>query len=136
MLKDQKAGRYDVNLTQSNKTNFGDLATNGLGVAQGVMQLGSQIGNNLSTSSIGHEVQGVQDISRGDIMNTNIHVDSNKTNSLGQAASGALTGAKTGSAFGPVGTAIGAGIGAIAGGVSSIFGNKAKEKAAQKAEDI
>ena len=105
-----------------------------LGVAQDTMQLGSQIGNNLSTSGIGNEVQGVNDISRGDILNTNVNVDSKKTNTFGAAGSGALTGAQAGSQFGLLGAGIGAGVGALAGGISSIFGNHAKQDAAEKAQ--
>ena len=106
-----------------------------LGSLQGVMQLGSQFGNNLSTSGIGSEVQNINDISRGDILNTNIGVDAKKSNVGGQALSGAMTGAQAGSSFGLLGAGIGAGVGALAGGISSIFGNKSKEEAAKKAEE-
>lgn len=102
---------------------------------QGVMQLGSQFGSNLSTNGIGSEVQNINDISRGDILNTNIGVDAKKSNVGGQALSGAMTGAQAGSSFGLLGAGIGAGVGALAGGISSIFGNKSKEEAAKKAEE-
>ena len=107
-----------------------------LGAAQGVMQLGSQAINNFDTSGIGKEVQNVNDISRGDIINTSVVVDSNQSNVAGQALSGAMTGASAGAAFGGVGALVGGGIGALAGGLSSKFGNDKKEDAANKAETM
>jgi hypothetical protein len=65
------------------------------------MQLGSQAINNLDTSGIGKEVIGTGQMTRGDILNTNVNVDSNQTNVGGQALSGAVTGAQAGMAFGP-----------------------------------
>ena len=105
-----------------------------LGAAQGVMQLGSQAINNLSTDSIGSEVVGTDGISRGDILNTNVNVDSRQTNTVGQALSGAMTGAQAGMALGPLGAGIGAGVGLLASGISSIIGNNKKQKAADLAE--
>ena len=133
LLKNQAAGNYGINKSKT-PIDLSKVASQGLAIGHGAMQLGSQISSNLSTSGIGSEVEDVNDISRGDILNTNVNVATNKTNSLGQAASGALAGAKAGAALGPLGAAIGGGIGAIAGGISSIFGNKSKERAAQKAE--
>ena len=105
-----------------------------LGAAQGAMQLGSQTIDNLSTEGIGNEVMGTNDMSRADILNTNVNVDSRQTNSGGQALSGAMTGAQAGMAFGPLGAAIGGGVGALAGGISSLIGNHKKQKAAEQAE--
>jgi len=132
MLRDLNDGKYDT--IKNTTTDIGSIAMKGLGATKGVMQLGSQALSNLSTEGIGSEVEDINDISRGDILNTTVKVDSNKTNTLGQAASGALTGAQAGMAFGPLGAGVGAGIGLLAGGLSSIFGNKAKEKAAHRAE--
>ena len=105
-----------------------------LGIAQGAMQLGSQAINNLSTDGIGNEVIGTNDMSRSDILNTNVNVDSRQTNTGGQALSGAMTGAQAGMALGPLGAGIGAGVGLLAGGISSIIGNNKKQKAADLAE--
>ena len=105
-----------------------------LGAAQGAMQLGSQAINNLSTDGIGNEVVGTNDMSRSDILNTNVNVDSRQTNTGGQALSGAMTGAQAGMALGPLGAGIGAGVGLLAGGISSIIGNNKKQKAADLAE--
>ena len=105
-----------------------------LGAAQGVMQLGSQAINNLSTDGIGNEVVGTNDMSRSDILNTNVNVDSRQANTGGQALSGAMTGAQAGMALGPLGAGIGAGVGLLAGGISSIIGNNKKQKAADLAE--
>lgn len=106
----------------------------GLGVVQGGMQLGTQIANNLSTSGIGNEVQGTNDINRNDILGTNTSVDSKQTNVFGAAGQGAMTGAQAGQVFGPEGALIGAGVGALAGGISSIFGNEAKQQKADLAQ--
>lgn len=126
----------DLNLLQNIKS--GNIQTSlgqGLGVAQGTMQLGSQIGSNFDTSGIGSEVMGVNDISRNDILNTNINVDSKQTNVGGQALSGAVSGASAGMQFGGLpGAAIGAGVGLLSGGISSIIGNNSKQLAAQQAE--
>ena len=104
-----------------------------LEAAQGAMQLGSQIFGNFDTSGIGKEVQSTNDISRGDIMNSNVNVDSMKSNVAGQSLTGAMTGAKAGmSIAGPLGAGIGAGVGLIGGGLSSIFGNSAKQRKADK----
>lgn len=67
-----------------------------LGAAQGAFQLGSQFASNMDTSGIGNEVVGTNDMSRSDILNTQVDVNSNKSNTLGQAASGAMTGAQAG----------------------------------------
>ena len=105
-----------------------------LGAAQGVMQLGSQAIGNLDTSGIGSEVVGTNDMSRNDILNTNVNVDSKQSNVGGQALSGAITGASAGMAFGPLGAAIGGGVGLLAGGISSLVGNNNKQDAANQAE--
>lgn len=105
-----------------------------LGAAQGIMQLGSQAINNLSTDGIGNEVVGTNDMSRSDILNTNVNVDSRQANTGGQALNGAMTGAQAGMALGPLGAGIGAGVGLLAGGISSIIGNNKKQKAADLAE--
>ena len=105
-----------------------------LGAAQGVMQLGSQAISNFDTSGIGSEVVGTQDMSRNDILNTNVNVDSKQSNVGGQALSGAMTGATAGMAFGPLGAAIGGGVGLLASGISSIIGNNNKQDAANQAE--
>ena len=104
----------------------------GLDVVQGATQLGSQIFGNFDTSGIGKEVQSTNDISRGDVMNSNVNVDSMKSNVSGQSLTGAMTGAKAGMAFGPLGAGIGAGVGLIGGGLSSIFGNSAKQRKADQ----
>jgi len=104
-----------------------------LGAAQGAMQLGSQTFGNFDTSGIGKEVQSTNDISRGDIMNSNVNVDSMKSNVAGQSLTGAMTGAKAGmSIAGPLGAGIGAGVGLIGSGLSSIFGNRAKQRKANE----
>jgi hypothetical protein len=105
-----------------------------LGAAQGAMQLGSQAINNLDTSGIGNEVVGTSEMSRNDILNTNVNVDSKQTNVGGQALSGAMTGASAGMAFGPLGAAIGGGVGLLAGGISSLVGNDKKQRVAEQAE--
>jgi hypothetical protein len=105
-----------------------------LGTAQGAVQLGSQVIDNLDTSGIGKEVAGTGQMTRGDILNTNVNVDSGKTNVGGQALSGAMTGASAGLALGPLGALVGGGIGALAGGISSLIGNEKKQKAADAAE--
>ena len=106
----------------------------GLAVAQGAMQLGSQVIDNLDASGIGKEVVGTGQMTRGDILNTNVNVDSNQTNVGGQALSGAMTGASAGMAFGPLGAAIGGGVGLLAGGISSLVGNNKKQGIADAAE--
>ena len=106
----------------------------GMDVTQGVMQLGSQIGSNLSTSGIGSEVQDINNIGRSDILNTNTNIDSKQTNIGGQALSGAMTGAQAGKSFGAIGMGVGAGIGALAGGLSSVFGNEVKQDKADEAQ--
>ena len=104
-----------------------------LGAAQGAMQLGSQIFGNFDTSGDGKEVQSTNDISRGDIMNSNVNVDSMKSNVAGQSLTGAMTGAKACmSIAGPRGAGIGAGVGLIGSGLSSIFGNRAKQRKADQ----
>ena len=105
-----------------------------LGAAQGAMQLGNQVINNFDTSGIGSEVVGTQDMSRNDVLNTNVNVDSRQSSVGGQALSGAMTGAQAGMALGPLGAGIGAGVGLLAGGISSIIGNNKKQKAADLAE--
>lgn len=107
-----------------------------LGAAQGAFQLGSQFASNMDTSGIGNEVVGTNDMSRSDILNTQVDVNSNKSNTLGQAASGAMTGVQAGMSFGPVGAAIGAGVGLISGGLSSILGNSDKQRKADEAENL
>jgi len=47
---------------------------------QGTMQLIDQGSKNLDTSSVGREVVGTNDMSRSDILNTNVSVDAQKTN--------------------------------------------------------
>ena len=128
------AGGADLNLLQNIKAgNTQSAIGQGLGVAQGGMQLGSQIFGNFDTSGIGKEVQSTNDISRGDIMNSNVNVDSMKSNVAGQSLTGAMTGAKAGmSIAGPLGAGIGAGVGLIGGGLSSIFGNSAKQRKADQ----
>ena len=105
-----------------------------LGAAQGAMQLGNQVINNFDTSGIGSEVVVTQDMSRNDVLNTNVNVDSRQSSVGGQALSGAMTGAQAGMALGPLGAGIGAGVGLLAGGISSIIGNNKKQKAADLAE--
>lgn len=125
----------NLNLLQNIKAGNSQAALGqGLGVAQGVMQLGSQAINNLDTSGIGSEVMGTNDMSRNDILNTNVNVDSRQSNVGGQALSGAMTGAQAGMALGHLGAGIGAGVGLLAGGISSIIGNNKKQKAADLAE--
>lgn len=104
----------------------------GLAVVQGATQLGSQIFGNFDTSGIGKEVQSTNDISRGDIYNSNVNVASNKSNVAGESLKGTMTGLQAGMQFGPVGAAIGAGVGLIGGGLSSIFGNSAKQRKADQ----
>ena len=106
-----------------------------LGAAQGAMQLGSQIFGNFDTSGVGKEVQSTNDISRGDIMNSNVNVDSNKSNVAGESLKGTMTGLQAGAQFGLMGAAIGAGVGLIGGGISSIFGNSAKQRKANEAAE-
>ena len=90
----------------------------------------------MDTSGIGNEVVSTNDMSRSDILNTQVDVNSNKSNTLGQAASGAMTGVQAGASFGPVGAAIGAGVGLISGGLSSILGNSDKQRKADEAENL
>ena len=106
-----------------------------IGAATGAFDIFNSSKENLSTKNIGKEVENTADISRDDIMSTNVEVDPQKTNVAGQALSGLAKGAQAGSAFGPIGMAIGAGVGYWSQGLSSLFGNKAKERAAQKAEE-
>ena len=106
----------------------------GLGVAQGAMQLGSQIATNFDTSGIGDEVVNTSALSRGDVLNSNTNVDSNQTNAAGQGLSGMMTGLNAGKDFGIGGAAIGAGIGLIAGAGSAILGNNKKQLVADRAE--
>lgn len=127
-IKVAKAGGVDA--AAAGQTALGQ----GLGVAQGAMQLGSQAVNNFDTSGIGDEVVNTSQISRGDILNSNTSVDSNQTNAAGQGLSGALTGAQAGMAFGPGGAAIGAGIGLISGAGSAILGNNKKQRISDRAE--
>jgi hypothetical protein len=108
-------------------------ASSYLGAAQGAVELGAQMFNNFDTSGIGKEVQSTNDMSRADIQNQMVSVDSNKSNVAGQSLSGTLTGAKAGMGFGPAGAAIGAGIGLVGGLASSIFGNQAKQRKADEA---
>lgn len=128
------AGGADLNLLQNIKAgNTQSAIGQGLGVVQVATQLGSQIFGNFDTSGIGKEVQSTNDISRGDIMNSNVNVDSMKSNVAGQSLTGAMTGAKAGmSIAGPLGAGIGAGVGLIGGGLSSIFGNSAKQRKADQ----
>ena len=106
-----------------------------IGAATGAFDIFNSSKENLSTKNIGKEVENTADISRDDIMSTNVEVDPQKTNVAGQALSGLAKGAQAGSAFGPIGMAIGAGVGYWSQGLSSLFGNKAKKRAAQKAEE-
>lgn len=107
----------------------------GLGVAQGAMELGTQIAGNLNTDGIGKEVVGTHEMSRGDILNTNVSVDANKSNVFGESAKGMATGLKAGMAFGPMGAGIGAAAGLIGGLGSSLIGNAKKQNLAERAED-
>ena len=118
-----------LNLLQNIKAgNTQPAIGQGLAVVQGASQLGSQIFGNFDTSGIGKEVQSTNDISRGDIYNSNVNVASNKSNVAGESLKGTMTGLQAGMQFGPVGAAIGAGVGLIGGGLSSIFGNSAKQR--------
>ena len=117
------------NKAKSTTGQFGVMQ--GLQVAQGAMQLGSQIGSNFDTSGIKAQQSNINDIGRNDLSNST-NVDSMQNNVAGQSLTGAMTGAKAGQAFGQIGTAVGAGIGLIGGGLSSIFGNKSKEEEAER----
>jgi hypothetical protein len=108
-------------------------------VATGGLEFINQFQREGDTSSITNQAIGVNDISRGDILNMSGKVDYDKNNLAGSALSGVGTGAKMGAAvgtlFGPAGTAIGAGAGALIGGgvglISGISGNTKKEEAAE-----
>ena len=128
------AGGADLNLLQNIKAgNTQSAIGQGLEVVQGATQLGSQIFGNFDISGVGKEVQFTNDISRGDIINSNVNVDSMKSNVAGQSLTGAMTGAKAGmSIAGPLGAGIGAGVGLIGSGLSSIFGNSAKQRKADQ----
>ena len=128
------ASGADLNLLQNIKAgNTQSAIGQGLEVVQGATQFGSQIFGNFDTSGVGKEVQSTNDISRGDIMNSNVNVDSMKSNVAGQSLTGAMTGAKAGmSIAGPLGAGIGAGVGLIGSGLSSIFGNRAKQRKANE----
>lgn len=123
------------NLYEEGGMNFMNLGTSAI---QGGMQLGSLVNKNLDTSGIGSEVVGTNDMSRNDILNTNVSVDKKQTSVGGGFAEGAMAGmvgldpallAATGglSALIPVATG-------LTGGITSIFGNKSKENAAVRAE--
>ena len=128
-------GSSQMNMIDNFRKN-GNIQTGieqGLEAVQGATQLGSQIFGNFDTSGVGKEVQSTNDISRGDIMNSNVNVDPMKSNVAGQSLTGAMTGAKAGlSIAGPLGAGIGAGVGLIGGGLSSIFGNSAKQRKADQ----
>lgn len=105
-----------------------------LGAAQGAIELGSQIAGNFNKDGIGKEVVGTQDMSRQDVLNTNVNVDANKSNVAGESVKGLATGLKAGMAFGPMGAAIGAGVGLIGGLGSSLIGNAQKQRLADQKE--
>ena len=104
-------------------------AAGAIGAVPGVMNLLNTSISDFDTSGIGKEVVGTSQMSRGDILNTNVNVDSNQKGA-GAIGSDALSAAMTGmQVAGPWGAL--AGLVPIATG---IFGNEKKRKAADAAE--
>ena len=109
--------------------NIGAGLSGAVGALPGVMGLMNSTIKDFDYSGIGKEVVGTSDMSRSDILNTNVDVDAQQKGFgaiAGDAASAAMTGMQV---AGPLGAL--AGLVPIATG---IFGNKAKQNKAEQAE--
>lgn len=109
--------------------NIGAGLSGALGAAPGIMGLANSTIKDFDTSGIGKEVIGTQDMTRNDILNTNVNVDSQQKGFgaiAGDAASAAMAGMQVAGPWGAL-----AGLVPIATG---IFGNEAKQNKAEQAE--
>lgn len=109
--------------------NVGAGLSGALGAIPGVMGLMNSTIKNFDTSGVGKEVVGTNDMTRNDILNTNVNVDAQQKGAgaiAGDAASAAMAGMQVAGPWGAL-----AGLVPIATG---IFGNEAKQKKAEQAE--
>jgi len=109
--------------------NVGAGLSGALGAAPGIMGLANSTIKDFDTSGIGKEVVGTQDMTRSDILNTNVNVDTQQKGFgaiAGDAASAAMAGMQVAGPWGAL-----AGLVPIATG---IFGNEAKQNKAEQAE--
>ena len=75
--------------------NVGAGLSGALGAAPGIMGLANSTIKDFDTSGVGKEVVGTQDMTRNDILNTNVNVDAQQKGFgaiAGDAASAAMTG--------------------------------------------